>query len=87
MRAIDTLKVTLVEESVVVALVCVVFLLHARSALVAILTLPIGVLIAFLVMQQLGRRLQHHEPRRHRDRDRRHDRRRDRHDRERAQAA
>jgi len=53
-RAIDTLKVTLVEESVVVALVCLVFLLHARSALVAILTLPVGVLLAFLVMRPLG---------------------------------
>ena len=45
--AIDTLKHTLVEESVVVALVCVVFLLHVRSALVAILMLPVGVLMAF----------------------------------------
>ena len=46
-RAIDTLKRTLIEESIIVALVCVVFLLHVRSALVAIITLPIGVLIAF----------------------------------------
>jgi copper/silver efflux system protein len=53
-RAIDTLKRTLFEESVIVAVVCVVFLLHARSALVAILTLPIGVLIAFIVMHALG---------------------------------
>jgi copper/silver efflux system protein len=53
-RAIDTLKSTLVEESFVVALVCVVFLLHVRSALVAILMLPVGVLIAFLVMHLLG---------------------------------
>src|SRR4029450_2747273 len=42
-RAIDTLKRTLIEESVIVALVCVVFLLHVRSALVAIITLPLGV--------------------------------------------
>ena len=53
-RAIDTLKWTLIEESVIVALVCVVFLLHVRSALVAILTLPVGVLIAFLLMRWLG---------------------------------
>ena len=53
-RAIDTLKVTLLEESAIVALVCVVFLLHVRSALVAIVMLPIGVLIAFLCMRALG---------------------------------
>jgi Cu(I)/Ag(I) efflux system membrane protein CusA/SilA len=53
-RAIDTLKDTLVEESVIVALVCVVFLLHVRSALVAIITLPLGVLIAYLCMHLLG---------------------------------
>jgi Cu(I)/Ag(I) efflux system membrane protein CusA/SilA len=53
-RAIDTLKRTLAEESVIVALVCVVFLLHVRSALVAIITLPIGVLIAYLCMYRLG---------------------------------
>lgn len=54
LRAVGTLKRTLVEESVVVALVCVVFLLHVRSALVAILMLPVGVLIAVLVMEALG---------------------------------
>src|SRR5262249_9196174 len=53
-RAIDTLKRTLTEESLIVALVCVVFLLHVRSALVAIGTLPLGVLIAYLCMQLLG---------------------------------
>src|SRR3989442_13841868 len=53
-RAIDTLKRTLMEESAIVALVCVVFLLHVRSALVAIITLPIGVLIAYLCMYLLG---------------------------------
>jgi Cu(I)/Ag(I) efflux system membrane protein CusA/SilA len=53
-RAIDTLTRTLIEESLIVALVCVVFLLHARSALVAIITLPLGVLIAFILMWQLG---------------------------------
>ena len=53
-RAIDTLKRTLIEESIIVALVCVVFLLHVRSALVAIITLPLGVLIAYLCMYLLG---------------------------------
>jgi len=53
-RAIDTLKRTLIEESVIVALVCMIFLLHARSALVAIITLPLGVLIAYILMYALG---------------------------------
>jgi Cu(I)/Ag(I) efflux system membrane protein CusA/SilA len=53
-RAIDTLKRTLVEESLIVAMVCVIFLLHVRSALVAIITLPLGVLIAYLCMHLLG---------------------------------
>ena len=53
-RAIDNLKRTLIEESVIVALVCIVFLLHARSALVAIVMLPVGVLIAIIAMQRLG---------------------------------
>ncbi|HEX5683195.1 MAG TPA: efflux RND transporter permease subunit [Ideonella sp.] len=53
-RAIETLKRTLIEESLIVALVCVVFLLHMRSALVAILMLPVGVLIAFIAMRLLG---------------------------------
>jgi copper/silver efflux system protein len=52
--AIDTLRRTLLEESAVVALVCVVFLLHVRSALVAILILPVGVLMAFAAMKGLG---------------------------------
>ncbi len=52
--AIDTLKRTLFEESVIVALVCIVFLLHVRSALVAILMLPVGVLMAFGAMKLLG---------------------------------
>ena len=50
-RAIENLKGKLLEESLIVALVCIVFLLHARSALVAILTLPIGILIAFIAMR------------------------------------
>jgi len=53
-RAIQTLKRTLIEESLIVALVCVVFLLHVRSALVAIITLPLGVLIAYICMHLLG---------------------------------
>jgi Cu(I)/Ag(I) efflux system membrane protein CusA/SilA len=52
--AIETLRRTLLEESAIVALVCVVFLLHVRSALVAILMLPVGVLIAFAAMKALG---------------------------------
>jgi Cu(I)/Ag(I) efflux system membrane protein CusA/SilA len=52
--AIETLKHTLLEESAVVALVCIVFLLHFRSALVAILMLPVGVLMAFGAMRLLG---------------------------------
>jgi Cu(I)/Ag(I) efflux system membrane protein CusA/SilA len=53
-RAIDTLKRTLIEESIIVALVCIIFLLHARSALVAIITLPLGILIAYICMHALG---------------------------------
>ena len=53
-RAIATLQRTLFEEALIVALVCVVFLLHLRSALVAILMLPVGVLIAFIAMRPLG---------------------------------
>ena len=53
-RAIDNLSVKLLEEFVVVALVCAVFLWHLRSALVAIISLPLGVLAAFLVMQYQG---------------------------------
>jgi Cu(I)/Ag(I) efflux system membrane protein CusA/SilA len=53
-RAIDTLKRTLLEESLIVAIVCVIFLLHVRSALVAIITLPLGVLMAYLCMHLLG---------------------------------
>ncbi len=53
-RAIETLKHTLLEESLIVAAVCFIFLLHVRSALVAILMLPVGVLIAFIAMRLLG---------------------------------
>ena len=53
-RAIATLKGKLLEESVIVAAVTLLFLLHASSALVAILTLPIGILMAFIAMRVLG---------------------------------
>jgi Cu(I)/Ag(I) efflux system membrane protein CusA/SilA len=53
-RAIDNLQFKLLEESIVVALVTILFLLHLRSAFVAIITLPVGILIAFLVMYNQG---------------------------------
>ena len=53
-RSIETLRTKLLEETIVVALVSIVFLFHARSALVAILTLPVGILMAFIVMRVLG---------------------------------
>ncbi|PTQ88338.1 Cu(I)/Ag(I) efflux system membrane protein CusA/SilA, partial [Nitrosomonas nitrosa] len=53
-RAIETLSEVLIEQVIIVALVCAVFLMHVRSALVAIIMLPIGVLIAFIVMFHLG---------------------------------
>ena len=53
-RAIDTLREKLIEESIIVAFVTVLFLLHAQSSLVAILTLPIGILMALLAMRVLG---------------------------------
>lgn len=53
-RAVANLEEKLIEESVVVSLICILFLLHARSALVAILTLPMGILMAFIVMRWQG---------------------------------
>ncbi len=53
-EAIATLRTTLLEESVIVALVCALFLLHLPSALVAILMLPVAVLMAFLAMRLAG---------------------------------
>jgi Cu(I)/Ag(I) efflux system membrane protein CusA/SilA len=53
-RAIATLKSKLLEESLIVAAVTLLFLLHASSALVAIVTLPIGILMAFIAMRLLG---------------------------------
>ncbi|WP_025322424.1 efflux RND transporter permease subunit [Deferrisoma camini] len=54
LRAVDTLKGKLIEEMTVVAIICVIFLLHFRSAFVAIFTLPVGILMSFLVMYALG---------------------------------
>ncbi len=53
-RAVDNLSEKLVEEFVIVAAVCALFLWHARSALVAILTLPLGILVAFIAMRLQG---------------------------------
>ncbi|MBA4757993.1 efflux RND transporter permease subunit [Sphingosinicella sp.] len=53
-RAVDNLTSKLIEEFIIVAIVCALFLWHARSALVAILTLPLGILIAFIVMRFQG---------------------------------
>ncbi|MDH3720964.1 MAG: efflux RND transporter permease subunit [Desulfobacteraceae bacterium] len=54
LRAVDNLKRTLIEECVIVAVVCIVFLLHFRSAFVGIFTLPVGVLISFIIMERQG---------------------------------
>ena len=53
-RAIETLKEKLAEEIIIVALVCIIFLLHARSSFVAIFTLPTAILMAFIVMKMQG---------------------------------
>jgi copper/silver efflux system protein len=52
--AIATLREKLIEESIVVALVCLIFLWHVRSALVAIITLPIAILLSFIPMHAMG---------------------------------
>jgi copper/silver efflux system protein len=54
LRAVNNLKNTLIEESVIVALVCMIFLFHFRSALVGIFTLPVGVFISFIIMERQG---------------------------------
>jgi Cu(I)/Ag(I) efflux system membrane protein CusA/SilA len=54
LRAVDNLKRTLIEESIIVAIVCIVFLFHFRSALVIIFTLPVSVLISFIIMHGQG---------------------------------
>ena len=53
-RAVSTLNGKLIEEFIVVALVCAIFLFHLRSALVIMFSLPVGILIAFIVMERLG---------------------------------
>ncbi|MEI2718549.1 MAG: CusA/CzcA family heavy metal efflux RND transporter [Gemmatimonadales bacterium] len=53
-RAVNTLRDKLLEESIIVALVTILFLLHVRSALVAIIVLPVGILMAFIVMRLIG---------------------------------
>ncbi|HSC08059.1 MAG TPA: efflux RND transporter permease subunit [Steroidobacteraceae bacterium] len=53
-RAVDNLSLKLLEEFVIVALVCAAFLFHMRSALVAVITLPLGILISFIVMKSQG---------------------------------
>ncbi|WP_312572732.1 efflux RND transporter permease subunit [Stutzerimonas balearica] len=53
-RAVENLSHKLIEEFIVVALVCALFLWHLRSSLVAIVSLPVGILIAFIVMQRQG---------------------------------
>jgi len=53
-RAVGNLKQKLLEESIVVALICLLFLMHVRSALVAIISLPVGILLAFVIMQWQG---------------------------------
>ncbi len=53
-RSVETLTHTLIEESIIVALVCLVFLFHFRSAFVAILSIPLSILLAFIVMKIQG---------------------------------
>jgi len=53
-RAVTTLKTKLTEEMIVVALICIIFLLHFRSAFVAIFTLPVGILMSFMIMYPFG---------------------------------
>jgi Cu(I)/Ag(I) efflux system membrane protein CusA/SilA len=54
LRAVDNLKWTLIEESIIVTLVCIIFLFHLRSAFVAIFTLPVGIFISLIIMQRQG---------------------------------
>jgi Cu(I)/Ag(I) efflux system membrane protein CusA/SilA len=53
-ESIDYLKLKLIEEAAIVSLVCIVFLWHFRSALVAILTLPLAILLSFVAMRAIG---------------------------------
>ena len=52
--AIDTLKSTLLQQGVIVTIICLVFLFHARSALVVLIVLPLSVLFSFIAMRYLG---------------------------------
>lgn len=53
-RAVDTLTTKLVEEMIVIGAICLLFLMHLRSALVAIVSLPLGILGAFIIIEQTG---------------------------------
>lgn len=53
-RAVDNLSYKLIEEFIVVALVCALFLFHLRSALVIIVSLPVGIFVAFIIMERMG---------------------------------
>ncbi len=53
-RAVENLEEKLIEEIIVVSVICILFLFHARSALVAIFSLPIGILVAFIIMKWQG---------------------------------
>ena len=53
-RSVDTLKYTLIKEFLMVALVCAIFLFHLRSSAVIVLSLPLGVLVAFIIMRVQG---------------------------------
>jgi len=53
-RAVENLEEKLIEEIIVVSIICILFLLHARSALVAIISLPVGILLAFIIMKWQG---------------------------------
>lgn len=53
-RAVDNLKSKLLEEIIIVSIICIIFLLHFRSAFVVIFTLPVGILLAFLIMRYQG---------------------------------
>ena len=53
-RAVENLKGKLLEEFIVVALICAIFLFHLRSALVIIVSLPVGILVAFIIMERMG---------------------------------
>ena len=54
LAAVDNLQTKLIEELIVVALVCLAFLLHLRSSLVVVISLPLGILVAFVIMQVQG---------------------------------